>query len=243
MRFGLITVLSRAEFTGRKVRWNVRCACGVEKRVRGDYLVAGRAKSCGCSQQRFKTSKMEKKFGLVNQRFGRLLVLWRAPREGRVSRSMMWECKCDCGKLTTVSANSLRGGTTQSCGCLLNGIWLPQGQAARNTLLRRYQRNAAARGLTWVLPDVDFDKLVAGTCCYCGAVPRQVCRAKNCNGVFVYNGIDRKDNSLGYTTDNSVTCCFICNSMKRTMTTSAFIAHLRRVLGYFDNKKATEAAA
>lgn len=27
-------------------------------------------------------------------------------------------CKCDCGKLTVVSRNSLRDGTTHSCGCI-----------------------------------------------------------------------------------------------------------------------------
>ena len=32
-----------------------------------------------------------------------------------------------------------------------------------------------------------------------------------------YNGIDRLDSSLGYTKDNIVTCCKICNYAKNKM--------------------------
>src|ERR1700677_3169015 len=78
MRFGLLSVLSRAENRGVKTMWNVRCDCGTQKVVRAESLVKGHVKSCGCSSQRFKKARLEKRFGLVNQRFGRLLVLWRA---------------------------------------------------------------------------------------------------------------------------------------------------------------------
>lgn len=29
----------------------------------------------------------------------------------------MWECRCDCGRITTVTGYALRQGTTVSCGC------------------------------------------------------------------------------------------------------------------------------
>lgn len=53
---------------------------------------------------------------LVGQRFGRLIVLSRDP-EG-TGRKVRWNCRCDCGVLTSVSGNNLRAGKTQSCGCL-----------------------------------------------------------------------------------------------------------------------------
>jgi hypothetical protein len=51
---------------------------------------------------------------LCGQRFGRLLVLARAPNRGR---RVSWCCRCDCGKTITVTTLHLRGGDTQSCGC------------------------------------------------------------------------------------------------------------------------------
>jgi hypothetical protein len=55
---------------------------------------------------------------LVGQRFGRLLVVSRAPRVG-TDRHARWNCVCDCGKLTQVDMGNLRRGRTTSCGCLL----------------------------------------------------------------------------------------------------------------------------
>jgi hypothetical protein len=55
---------------------------------------------------------------IKGQRFGRLLVLKMTESE----RGMMhWLCRCDCGTLTDVRANNLRGGYTKSCGCAKRG--------------------------------------------------------------------------------------------------------------------------
>lgn len=51
---------------------------------------------------------------LTGQRFGRLVVLARAPTRGR---HRCWLCRCDCGRETVPQAGSLRGGLTRSCGC------------------------------------------------------------------------------------------------------------------------------
>lgn len=55
---------------------------------------------------------------LTGQRFGRLTVIERGPNVtlGRVS-AVAWRCACDCGTKPVVSARSLTGGNTQSCGC------------------------------------------------------------------------------------------------------------------------------
>jgi hypothetical protein len=41
-----------------------------------------------------------------------------ASRRKKKGRSATWLCKCDCGKLRTVRAFSLRLGESKSCGCL-----------------------------------------------------------------------------------------------------------------------------
>ncbi len=52
---------------------------------------------------------------LTERRFGRLLVLQRAPN---VNKRTYWLCRCDCGKSAIVFSGSLSRGFTQSCGCL-----------------------------------------------------------------------------------------------------------------------------
>lgn len=59
---------------------------------------------------------MVAKLDLTGQRFGRLVAL-QDSGERRTKRTM-WHCRCDCGTVSLVSVSNLRGGGTQSCGCL-----------------------------------------------------------------------------------------------------------------------------
>lgn len=59
---------------------------------------------------------------LTGKRFGRLLVLRRGPNYVHGNASVVqWECRCDCGKDTTVRRSCLATGNTKSCGCLMRG--------------------------------------------------------------------------------------------------------------------------
>lgn len=52
---------------------------------------------------------------LTNKKFGLLTVI---SKYGHTGKEVTWLCKCDCGKEVIVLGASLRGGNTQSCGCL-----------------------------------------------------------------------------------------------------------------------------
>src|SRR5260221_2560597 len=52
---------------------------------------------------------------LINKRFGRLLVL--GPQI-RIRKLIHWLCRCDCGAEKCVGGQTIRIGTTKSCGCL-----------------------------------------------------------------------------------------------------------------------------
>ena len=61
---------------------------------------------------------MGKVIDLTGQKFGRLTVISRAEKpEGSHSTSAFWLCRCECGNEKVVSANVLRQGKSQSCGC------------------------------------------------------------------------------------------------------------------------------
>lgn len=53
---------------------------------------------------------------LTNRRFGRILVLRRAPNGA--GHHPYWVCRCDCGSETIKMGQHLKSGRTQSCGCL-----------------------------------------------------------------------------------------------------------------------------
>lgn len=53
---------------------------------------------------------------LTGERYGKLTAL--ESHYDRQRRATMWKCKCDCGNIVYVRANSLRHGRAKSCGCL-----------------------------------------------------------------------------------------------------------------------------
>lgn len=107
-RFGRLTAM---EHLGKGV-WLCRCDCGAEKQIRSGALKSGRTASCGCLQR----ESRERHKDLTGQRFGRLTAICRL--EKKTSSGYKWECKCDCGRTSTVSVAALLGGRTKSCGCL-----------------------------------------------------------------------------------------------------------------------------
>lgn len=80
-----------------------------------------------------------------------------------------------------------------------------------------YRAGAERRGREFSLTKEQFTILVNGECEYCGCQP------------CPKNGIDRVENSKGYTVDNCVTCCPICNKMKGTMSTESFIEKCAKI--------------
>lgn len=58
-----------------------------------------------------------KKKDLSGRRFGRLTALY--PTEKRSGGSVVWHCKCDCGREIELSYNRLVHGKAKSCRCLL----------------------------------------------------------------------------------------------------------------------------
>jgi len=54
----------------------------------------------------------------IGNRYGKLVVVERAPKpEGR-PKGAYWLCKCDCGNSKIVRGADLRSGDVNSCGCL-----------------------------------------------------------------------------------------------------------------------------
>jgi hypothetical protein len=76
-------------------------------------LTHGLTKSCGCLWH-------EPKNDLSGRRFGRLEAIKLTNKKGH--RGMLWECRCDCGKIILADRWSLISGQKLSCGCLHNDL-------------------------------------------------------------------------------------------------------------------------
>lgn len=96
-------------------------------------------------------------------------------------------------------------------------------------MVRQTRRHAISAGREFNLTVDECYDLFSKNCHYCGASPSNVAKHPGNNGNFIYNGIDRMNNRLGYSIDNVVTCCKICNRAKNNMGYDEFILYLNNL--------------
>lgn len=150
------------------------------------------------------------------------------------NRRHYYKCQCLCGKIRSVLKQALHAGTSKSCGCITIGRpntkrVLPNALSAKRTLFAAYKKGAETRDLKW---EVGFDLFVDITskhCTYCGAKPAQVRKANSSAENYTYNGIDRIDNSKGYTPQNITACCKLCNKLKAGLDPDFFKNHISKI--------------
>lgn len=87
------------------------------------------------------------------------------------------------------------------------------------------RRKAGKKGCEFTITLQDVENIIFQDCYYCGIEPLQKGR-----GGVKYNGIDRFDNSKGYTAENCVPACGTCNRLKRKEDFAEFLARARRIV-------------
>ncbi len=180
--------------------------------------------------------KPERHAALLGKRFGKLVAVSKTEKRNRHGK-VVWICRCDCGATKEINVGSLTRGTI-SCGCATIKYTEPTERAARH-LLHSYKSNAKRRGLDYALSFEEFQKLTKKPCSYCGTAPFGVAhdhvpKRHYAGGDYWFNGLDRIDNSKGYTPDNVVPCCSVCNRAKHTMTVAEFRDWVQRVYGHLE---------
>jgi len=86
-------------------------------------------------------------------------------------------------------------------------------------LLSRYKSmidGATRRNYVVSISLNEFSEVVSNPCLYCGESEKKI-------------GVDRIDNSKGYTLENSAPCCKVCNTMKLAMTVDEFFKHIKKI--------------
>ena len=150
------------------------------------------------------------------------------------NNNAFFEYKCICGKNHIAMGIHVRTGSIKSCGCRLKTNpgcprRLEYGESSFNRMFRSYKYHAKKRGYDFLLNKEEFKNITKKNCYFCGEEPREVRNDKNSNGLYVGNGIDRLDNTLGYSVENCVPCCGECNRAKLGRTENEYIDHIKRV--------------
>lgn len=109
-----------------------------------------------------------------------------------------------------------------------------------NWLFSNYRKEAKNRELPFELTREQFKTFVKQACHYCGIEPRlrhfstydRVGGATHAHA----NGIDRRDNTIGYTLANSVACCTVCNLAKSSLPVEDFEQWILRAAKHIQSR-------
>lgn len=183
-----------------------------------------------------------KRLELTGYKVGMLTVLGYSHSHTQPSKQKraMWNVICECGTTKKVSTANLRGKTaagkinTVSCGCYLKKIRFKArkdpDEVALTYLYLHFKHSAKNREYNFLLNREEVKYLTKQNCYYCNTPPKfifKIRRFKTYN--YLYNGIDRVDNSIGYELNNCVTCCGICNIMKMALEKEKFLTHISKI--------------
>ena len=104
-----------------------------------------------------------------------------------------------------------------------------------NKEYRAYKFSAKKRGYAFELTKEYFKAIMLEKCFYCGREPYNVKQVTPTRQSIWYegqtlklNGVDRVDNTLGYTKDNCVPCCTDCNFAKRDKSLEEWVQQIER---------------
>lgn len=139
------------------------------------------------------------------------------------SRKAMCLVRCDCGKEATLLLDTVVSLKQISCGCYRKKN---KNSAFRDAYIR-YRNGANQRDYLFSLTEQEFLELTQSDCHYCDSPPSIL--KETYGDTYVYNGIDRKDNAIGYEFANCLPCCTICNRAKNDMKYDDFVAWIWRM--------------
>lgn len=250
-QFGTMSVVDGPEYVtkaptstnpnGRSMaQWKVRCSsCGDEKWMINSAI----ASSAGCrcarinrgAERRAKNQDVE----LIGKQFGDFTVIGpsRIDYNRRQPRREV-PVRCVCGAEAWKYVVYLKRGEVTNCGCRKGSKQIERAERLRKNATREeeapawfyiYRRNAEKRAYPFDITLDDVVALTAGDCWYCGAAPSRPAPDRRQDSGLRYNGIDRVDNSIGYTTGNCVPCCSECNISKNTSSVESFTEWVKRV--------------
>lgn len=183
---------------------------------------------------------MGKHIDCIGKKYGMLTVIDEQRKIIHGRSRLFLKCVCDCGTVALKDKCHVLSGYSKSCGCMQvkmrkglgDRMKKGYGEAAFNETFGQYVKAARMRGYPFELSKEQFKEIITKPCIYCGETLTQEKHKPSRNGTFKYTGIDRYDNTKGYTTDNAVPCCCKCNRMKTNMSVEEFESRLNKIIAH-----------
>ncbi len=177
--------------------------------------------------------------GPLNNIAGLILANWhilryshsdKTPHARRSTKRYFWHVRCtNCGNESVKATPECKRPGCSNC------VFMEKGATGLNLAYRSYQTNATNRNLSFDLSIESFKSITSSPCYYCGKPPVQLSSNKKSHGSrwgdYLYNGIDRVDNALGYYQGNCRPCCGICNVAKGSLSEREFLEHIMAFAG------------
>lgn len=224
---GYVETRSRWDSTQR-IQLEMFCPCGKKEWANHSNVYSRKSIwTCKeCNRSRLVLNKLWR---------GRLTPIAVIKDPDNPSKKCKYLFKCTCGgEIIRTAHNSLH-----SCGCLRRETAAINRSACKKRdslsgargLYGQYRHTAKRRGRDFTITFKQFVRLTSENCYYCGIKPFQIVyNWKKDSLDYVYNGLDRLNNTKGYTIRNVVPCCGICNSAKGARSKKDFLTWISKVV-------------
>lgn len=173
----------------------------------------------------------------------------------KIDFNSKWLVKCNkCGREQELHINTLKNRTTDVCYFCLHPNETERPYTKRKNqkcmpideriytyykgTIENKNKNSSNKYKSFYLTQEEFTNLIYSNCSYCGSEPTEDnmwnkgSKRKNDDTIVKINGIDRIDSNLGYTKENCVPCCPICNRFKSDLSKQSFLSHIYKITNY-----------
>ena len=241
-KFDIITklqYLDEAGYKGKGMRYiKVLCtSCNTEHIKQFASIKAGYISTCGNKQCKISTSNFHKIIYKIGENVANTTFTYiKEDLEKSTSNHRYFKVKCSCGDIISTRIDKVKGSCRKCANKKRRDSFTQKNKESLiNSLIGSYIKNAFERNYEFNLSNEIFENLIFKNCYYCGTIPYN--KKTMGNKSMYYNGIDRKDNTIGYIEDNCVSCCGKCNMMKNKWSHDDFIDHLLKITNNLNLKK------
>ncbi len=195
-------------------KFKCRCECGFEKLVPSGDILKNKSKQCRkCSY----VERQSQYNDLTNKKFNKWTVIKYSKRNEEY-RKIIWECKCECGRIGLVQGSNLTQNLSKGCGLC------DEDKQLEHRLMKKLENNANER-------DFEIDKRINGKIlielfikqeekCALSGVPISLGLDWRNSGTA---SLDRIDSSKGYLLNNIQWVHKDINMMKMDLPEDRFV--------------------